>query len=215
MDRLSVNGKDAIFWDSDLPGFGVRVYPSGKKVFVVQTRAFGRSKRVSLGTHGDTNFSVDHARKKATLIEDIYRSVYLLTTTLRGQELLRAERKEELDSIVSDGLLAMAEALGKDWACGVRRHSPENAGWGRSDRRSDRDLDALAGRDPSHCGHNPSGARFNARPGRGHLRTSSKSRRAARLRFPCRAARDHAQFPVMLSRLTIAPSMSNSSGGIP
>ena len=29
VDRLSVNGKDAIFWDSDLPGFGVRVYPSG------------------------------------------------------------------------------------------------------------------------------------------------------------------------------------------
>ena len=66
VDRLSVNGKDAVFWDYDLPGFGVRVYPSGKKVFVVQTRAFGRSKRVSLGTHGDTDFSVDHARKKAT-----------------------------------------------------------------------------------------------------------------------------------------------------
>ncbi len=53
VDRLSVNGKDAVFWDNDLPGFGVRVYPSGKKVFVVQTRAFGRSKRVSLGRHGD------------------------------------------------------------------------------------------------------------------------------------------------------------------
>ena len=66
VDRLSVNGKDAIFWDRELPGFGVRVYPSGKKVFVVQTRAFGRSKRVSLGQHGDPHFSVDHARKKAT-----------------------------------------------------------------------------------------------------------------------------------------------------
>ena len=66
VDRLSVNGKDAVFWDNELPGFGVRVYPSGKKVFVVQTRAFGRSKRVSLGTHGDTDFSVDHARRKAT-----------------------------------------------------------------------------------------------------------------------------------------------------
>ena len=32
VDRLSVNGKDAIFWDRDLPGFGVRVYPSDKKV---------------------------------------------------------------------------------------------------------------------------------------------------------------------------------------
>ena len=29
VDALSVNGKDAIFWDRDLPGFGVRVYPSG------------------------------------------------------------------------------------------------------------------------------------------------------------------------------------------
>ena len=54
VDRLLVNGKDAVFWDNELPGFGVRVYPSGKKVFVVQTRAFGRSKRVSLGAHGDT-----------------------------------------------------------------------------------------------------------------------------------------------------------------
>ena len=68
VDRLSVNGKDAIFWDRDLVGFGVRVYPSGKKVFVVQTRAFGRSKRVSLGQHGDPNFSADIARKKATEI---------------------------------------------------------------------------------------------------------------------------------------------------
>ncbi len=68
VDRLSVNGNGAIFWDRDLPGFGVRVYPSGKKVFVVHTRAFGRSKRVSLGQHGDPYFSADHARKKATEI---------------------------------------------------------------------------------------------------------------------------------------------------
>ena len=51
LERLSVNGKDAIFWDRNLAGFGVRVYPSDKKVFVVQTRAFGRSKRVTLGTY--------------------------------------------------------------------------------------------------------------------------------------------------------------------
>ena len=70
VDRLAVNGKDAVFWDNELPGFVVRVYPSGKKVFVVQTRAFGRSKRVSLGTHGDAGFSVDHAPKKGNYILD-------------------------------------------------------------------------------------------------------------------------------------------------
>ena len=42
IDRLSVEGKDAVFWDRDLPGFGIRGYPSGTKVYVVQTRTFGR-----------------------------------------------------------------------------------------------------------------------------------------------------------------------------
>ena len=66
LDRLSVNGKDAIFWDRDLAGFGIRVYPSGEKVFVVQTRAFGRSKRVTLGRYPE--LTPDAARKNATAV---------------------------------------------------------------------------------------------------------------------------------------------------
>ena len=38
VDLLSVEGKDAVFWDHDLSGFGVRVYPSGRKIYVVQSR---------------------------------------------------------------------------------------------------------------------------------------------------------------------------------
>ena len=44
--------KDTVFWDRALPGFGVRVYPSGSKVYVVQTRAGGRSRRITVGRHG-------------------------------------------------------------------------------------------------------------------------------------------------------------------
>ena len=66
LDRVSVNGKDAIFWDRDLAGFGVRVYPTGKKVFVVQTRAFGRSKRVTLGTY--PKLTPEVARKNAAAV---------------------------------------------------------------------------------------------------------------------------------------------------
>ena len=66
LDRVSVNGKDAIFWDRGLAGFGVRVYPTGKKVFVIQTRAFGRSKRVTLGTY--PKLTPEVARKNAAAV---------------------------------------------------------------------------------------------------------------------------------------------------
>ena len=65
VDGFSVEEKDAVFWDRELPGFGVRVYPSGSKVYVVQTRTSGKSKRVTLGRHGV--ISADQARRKAAL----------------------------------------------------------------------------------------------------------------------------------------------------
>ena len=66
VDRLSAEGKDAVFWDRELSGFGVRVYPSGTKVYVVQTRAQGKSTRVAVGRHGVV--SADQARRKAALL---------------------------------------------------------------------------------------------------------------------------------------------------
>ena len=63
VDGLAAEGKDAMFWDRDLPGFGVRVYPSGSKVYVVQTRSRGKSKRITLGRHG--MLTADQARKMA------------------------------------------------------------------------------------------------------------------------------------------------------
>ena len=59
--------RDTVFWDSELLGFGVRVYPTGRKVYVVQTRAGGRNgKRVTVGRHGV--ISAEEARRRAALI---------------------------------------------------------------------------------------------------------------------------------------------------
>ena len=60
-------GRDTVFWDSELSGFGVRVYPSGSKYYVVQTRAGGRAaKRVTVGRHGV--ITAEEARRRAALI---------------------------------------------------------------------------------------------------------------------------------------------------
>ena len=68
VDALAVTGKDAVFWDRDLKGFGVRVYASGRKVFVVQTRGPNGPKRATLGRYG--KLVPEEARKQAAEVID-------------------------------------------------------------------------------------------------------------------------------------------------
>ena len=63
VDALSVEDRDAVFWDRGLPGFGIRVYPSGLKKYVVQSRGPGGSKRATLGRHGE--IAAEQARRLA------------------------------------------------------------------------------------------------------------------------------------------------------
>ena len=63
--KLAVE-KDTVFWDRELTGFGVRVYPTGSKVYVAQARGPEGPKRVAVGRHGVIN--ADEARKRAAHI---------------------------------------------------------------------------------------------------------------------------------------------------
>ncbi len=65
VNALSIE-KDTVFWDRKLMGFGVRVYPSGGKVYLAQARGPSGQKRVGLGRHGVLN--ADDARRQAALI---------------------------------------------------------------------------------------------------------------------------------------------------
>ena len=49
IEALTPREIDYIAWDNDVPGFGVRVMPSGRKSFVLQYRAGRRSRRMVLG----------------------------------------------------------------------------------------------------------------------------------------------------------------------
>lgn len=53
-------------WDEAMPGFGLRVYPSDRKAFVLSYRnATGRKRLITLGTYG-RDLTLDQARAKAT-----------------------------------------------------------------------------------------------------------------------------------------------------
>jgi len=70
VEALPVGEREAVYWDTELSGFGVRVYPSGTKVYLAQTRAGGRSRRMTVGRHG--LISAEQARRKAArIIADI------------------------------------------------------------------------------------------------------------------------------------------------
>ena len=63
VERLPVGTTDTVYWDRELSGFGIRIYPSGSRMYLVQTRAGGKSRRITVGRHGVV--SADQARRKA------------------------------------------------------------------------------------------------------------------------------------------------------
>lgn len=61
----------AILWDGELKGFGVRVMPSGLKTFILQYRSVqGQSRRISIGRYGilTVDQARDHAKVKLGLV---------------------------------------------------------------------------------------------------------------------------------------------------
>jgi integrase len=52
VDAATPKDKDYVIWDDELPGFGLRVFSTGKRSYVLQYRAAGRSRRYTIGLHG-------------------------------------------------------------------------------------------------------------------------------------------------------------------
>ncbi len=50
-------------WDSAVPGFGVRIYPTGQKSFVLSYRIQGRKRLLTIGRYG--SLTLDQARNRA------------------------------------------------------------------------------------------------------------------------------------------------------
>ncbi|SMH43445.1 tyrosine-type recombinase/integrase [Azospirillum agricola] len=84
VEQFAVKEKDYIVFDSDLPGFGVRVMPSGKRFFLIQYRRHGRTRRVMLGQFGPV--TAERARRDATRMLGNVRGADGDPAALRDQE---------------------------------------------------------------------------------------------------------------------------------
>lgn len=63
VDAAESREKDYVIWDDELPGFGLRVFASGKRSYVIQYRLGGRSRRFTIGLHGP--WTPERARQEA------------------------------------------------------------------------------------------------------------------------------------------------------
>jgi len=64
IDTQVFNGKGQhVLWDDEVPGFGVRLYPTGKKAFVLSYRDNNRKSIMTIGSY--SVLTLDQARKDA------------------------------------------------------------------------------------------------------------------------------------------------------
>lgn len=90
IDSLPVPDSEKFIFDELLPGFGLRLYPTGRKTFLVQYRSGGRTRRVSLGRFGTV--TPDEARSRAR---------ELLGTVAAGSNPSEDRRRERLAPTVA------------------------------------------------------------------------------------------------------------------
>jgi integrase len=69
VDASKPQAQDFFLWCGSTPGFGLRVYPSGKKVFISQVRIGRATRRVKIGAYGP--YTVEQARVRAEEIARI------------------------------------------------------------------------------------------------------------------------------------------------
>ena len=91
VDAVKAGGTDAVYWDGELTGFGLRVRRSGRKSYVVQTRIAGKLCWFTIGPHGPLN--PDQARARA---------LEILACAKRGINPRDADARREAEPSMAD-----------------------------------------------------------------------------------------------------------------
>jgi integrase len=142
IDAMTYEGQDGtrdVRWDTLVPGFGIRVYPTGKKAFVLSYRTHGRKRMMTLGTFGV--LTLDQARTAARK--------HLVEVEIQDVDPLEERRKESqgetLGELCTKYLEEHAKAHKKSWRDDERRIEKHlRPAWGKLKAKSIKRADVSA-----------------------------------------------------------------------
>src|SRR5262244_170886 len=106
IDALPTFKSDVVYWDSGCPGFGVKVTPSGRKVFMVLYRTGGagsKLRKYTIGPYG-----------RVTLHQARVAAQKVFAAKLEGRD-LAAEKREAKRRIVADRVENLLETFIAQW----------------------------------------------------------------------------------------------------
>jgi integrase len=93
--------RDLFVWDSKVPGFGARIYPTGKRMYVFQYRTKARQqRRVAIGLHGP--LTVETAREAAA---DLYEAVRKGRDPAEEQKRDARREPDTIEKVIEDFIL--------------------------------------------------------------------------------------------------------------
>ncbi len=121
---IPTDGKLVTYYDTQAKGLCIRVYPSGKKVFYVYRKVYGRPERVKLDTFG--TISVQQARELAQSV-NVQVAQGLSPTALRQE----ARNELTLGELFEIYLERHAKVHKRSWAGDERRFKYHLAQWKR------------------------------------------------------------------------------------
>src|SRR4051812_33532685 len=102
IDSLPTSASETIYWDVGCPGFGVKVTPKGRKVFVVLYRSGGagsKLRKYTIGPYG-----------RVTLHQARIAAQKVFAAKIEGRD-LAAEKREAKRRVVEDRVEDLLEAF--------------------------------------------------------------------------------------------------------
>ena len=134
VDAIAATNTDQFIWDTGTKGFGLKVTPARRKVFIFQYRTGGRgtpTKRVTIGTFGE--LTVDQARASARRHAGVVAEGRDPRAELRQQDdLQRLDAQNTFEALITAFIEQYAKGSQRSWRDTERLLRYDAVGaWGR------------------------------------------------------------------------------------